>query len=57
MCEGYLVREGGMDGACSAYTGEMRTHTKLYSENMKERDDLGVLSIGGRLILKLTVKK
>jgi len=40
--------------ACSTH-GEM--HTKFLSENLKERDNLGDISVDGRIILDLILGK
>jgi len=32
-------------------------YIKVYSENLKERDDLGDLGVNGRIILELTLEK
>jgi hypothetical protein len=41
-----------MDGHV-AYIGEMRNHTKFWSENLKVRDHIKDLGIDGRVILEL----
>jgi hypothetical protein len=40
-----------------AHVGEVKMHTKFRSENLQGRDHLEDLSVDGRLILELILKK
>jgi hypothetical protein len=44
---------GGACRSCERY----EIHIKCRSQNLKERDHLGNLSIGGRIILKRIIQK
>jgi hypothetical protein len=52
-----IKRKNEMVGACSTYKGIGEAHTEFWWGNVKQKDQFDDLTIDGRILLKLIIKK